>query len=268
MSKQICSWLIRATAFGAPLLLGCSHELQIRNLDLYAVPVRLSSLEQPANVAVLPFTGQQDSVFYFNALVDRLSASPLVGELRTDYLASKTNSFQPDLILSINPSASYRSSGWNFLVNWPGFLIFTPAWNGYVYHADVLTQIVIHDGTGRALSEASIPMSYSIRQAEMDRTIFTGLTWFEVSALAFFGGIYNAFVFDRDIVGQFQVQIKDNYATYVSNQVQPKVQAAADAIRPAPEVSLPAVGSGFSEAIAPPATEAVNENETPDVRNY
>ena len=108
----------------------------------------------------------------------------------------------------------------------------------YVYHADIVTQFVIHDGKRNVLSESQISVSYSIRQAAMNRTIFTGLTWFEVSALALFGGIYNANVFDRNIIGPLQTRIKDNYGNYISNQTQPKVQAAADAIR-----TLPAVGT-------------------------
>jgi hypothetical protein len=222
------------------LFLGCSHELSVRNLDIYAQPVRLASGDKNFTVAVLPYSGSPDGMFYFNALVERIHNSPAVSELRTDYLPGKGGRFEPMLILSIIPQVDYRSSGWNFLINWPGFLIFTPAWNGYVYHADILTQIVIHDGTGKALSETEIPISYDIRQAEMDRTIFTGLTWFEVSLLAFGGGIYNAFTFDDDIVGALQVHVKDNYVNYVANQVGPKLIAAADAARPTPVPPNPA----------------------------
>lgn len=215
-------------------LMGCSHELTVKNLDVYAAPVRLASGDEKFTIAVLPYSGRSNGMFYFNALVERVHNSPAVSELRTDYIPGKGGRFEPVLILSINPHVDYRSSGWNFLINWPGFLIFTPAWNGYVYHADILTQIVIHDGTGKVLSDDEIPISYNIRQAEMDRTIFTGLTWLEVSLLAFGGGIYNSFNFDDDIVGRLQVHVKDNYVNYVANQVGPKLIAAADAARPAP----------------------------------
>jgi hypothetical protein len=213
---------------------GCSHELEVKNLDVYAAPVRLASGDEKFTIAVLPYSGRPDAMFYFNALVERVHNSPAVSELRTDYLPGKGGRFEPVLILSINPEVRYRSSGWNFLINWPGFLIFTPAWNGYVYHADILTQVAIHDGTGKMLSEDEIAISYNIRQAEMDRTIFTGLTWLEVSLLAFGGGIYNAANFDEDIVGSLQVHVKDNYVNYVANQVGPKLIAAADAARPVP----------------------------------
>jgi len=214
--------------------MGCSHALTVKNLDAYAAPVQLASGDEKFTIAVLPYSGRPDGMFYFNSLVERIHNSPAVSELRTDYVPTKNGRFEPVLIVSISALVDYRSSGWNFLINWPGFLIFTPAWNGYVYHADILTQVVIHDGEGKVLSEDEIPISYSIRQAEMDRTIFTGLTWLEVSLLAFGGGIYNANNFDEDIVGALQVHVKDNYVNYVASKVGPKLIAAADAARPAP----------------------------------
>ena len=222
-----------------PFLSACTHELAVRNLDVYSAPTHLEGIEQPINVAVLPFSGTPDETFYFNSLLDRIHQSPSVKEVRTDYASGKTGTFRPDVILSIEPRMTYRSSGWNFLINWPGFLVFTPAWNGYVYHADILTRVLIYDGSGNLVSEESIPISYDIRQAEMDRTIWTGLTWLEVSALALFGGIYNAFVFDDDILPQLQIHVKDNYSTYVGNAVRPKIIAAAETSRAATAAAPP-----------------------------
>ncbi len=258
MTKEFAAASVQISLLAA-LVLGssaCSHPLKVKNLDLYSVPIRLSSFENPPNVGILPYTGQPDGLFYFNTLVERINASPTVNEVHTYYIPKRSaGGFQPDLILSINPKVNYRSSGWNFLINWPGFLIFTPSWNGYVYHADIVTQFVIHDGKSNVLSESQIPISYSIRQAAMNRTIFTGLTWLEVSALALFGGIYNANVFDRNIIGPLQTHIKDNYGNYISNQFQPKVQAAADAIRTLPHVGAGSPERPGMEEEAPPSEE-------------
>lgn len=225
----------------APMASACSHALAIKNLDVYATPVRMSSSDHTPKVAVLPFKGQHDSLFYFNSIVQSLSADPGIGELTTDYVTKRNAppSSRPDLILSISPHVEYRSSGWNFLINWPGFLIFTPAWNGYVYHADVMTRIAIHAGNGDLIAEAAVPVTYSIRHAEMDRTIFTGISWtgWDLTLLSLGGGIYNAFVFDRDLIGKFQVQSKDNYATFVTNQIRPKIRSAMEAVASAREPS-------------------------------
>lgn len=54
----------------------CSHSLKIKNLDLYSAPLHLSRVaEVPLDVAVLPFSGTPDDLYYFNALVERLNMS-------------------------------------------------------------------------------------------------------------------------------------------------------------------------------------------------
>ncbi|MBI3526336.1 MAG: hypothetical protein HY067_00010 [Betaproteobacteria bacterium] len=230
----------------------CTHALEVKNLDLYAASVHLVQIEPPVKVAVLPYEGSPDGQFYFNTLVERLSRRPGIAKLQTDYIVNQPNEFNPDVILSINPTVKYRSSGWNFLINFPGFIIFTPAWNGYVYHADIMTDISINDKNGTELSSTKIPISYSIREAEMDRTIWTGLTWLEVGILAFGGGIYNANVFDRDIIGTLEYYVRDNYATFISNEMQPKIRAAQNVLRARGSTSE----SGQAEKSSSPSTES------------
>jgi hypothetical protein len=233
MRMRAVSLCLIASALGA-----CSHELEVKNLRMYATPRHEVPSDRKPSIAIVPFAGTPDEIFYYNALIERLSQDGAIGQLHTDYIHSRRATpaaNDPDLVLSITPKTEYRSSGWNFLINWPGFLIFTPAWNGYVYYADISTTVDISDRSGRVLSSNTIPISYSIREAEMDRTIFTGLTWLEVSALAFGGGIYNANVFDRDIVGSLEAHVKDNYTNYVYGQIGPKIAAAADeTMAPAP----------------------------------
>jgi hypothetical protein len=231
----------------------CSHTLEVKNLDLYRAPVRVGAEGLRPDVAVLPFAGSSDAMAYFNAIVERLAQSGTIGRLRTDYVALGTGE-PPDLVVRITPEVTYRSSGWNFLINWPGFLIFTPAWNGYVYYADIVTKVVVYDSGGQLLLETSVPISYSIRQAEMDRTIFTGLTWLELSVLAFGGGIYNARVFDRDLIGALEIHVKDNYATYVMGSVGPRVA-------PAFEAAARAAAAAAAVAAQPPA--ASNDPNAP-----
>ena len=239
-----------AIAVGAFCLasLGCSHELQIKNLNTYNTPLHLGTVESTPAIAIVPFAGTEDDLFFFNDIVERLSQDPGIGDVRTDYIArlARRGGFEPDLIVDVKTKVDYRSSGWNFLINWPGFLIFTPAWNGYVYHADVRTTFVFLDANGSALDQLDVPMSFSIRHADMDRTIFTGLTWLEVSLLAFGGGIYNANSFDRDVIPPFHTQVKDTYANYVLAQAQQRVRSLVTSgalqrkpIETAPEAPAP-----------------------------
>jgi hypothetical protein len=231
MIKEILdSYFAAMVAVVAILALSsCTYPLKINNIDMYNTPYQIGAKKEKLNVAITPFKGKPDDMFYFNEIVRSLAFNLNVASLKTDYIPMREadNDDPADLILSISPSVTYRSSGWNFIINWPGFLIFTPAWNGYVYYADIMTPVKIQNNRGDLLQELEVPMTYDIREAEFDRTVWTGVTWLEVSALALFGGIYNAQVFDRDIIGTFQMQVKDNYTGYIIGQLVPKIDAAS-----------------------------------------
>ncbi len=212
---------------------GCSHPMQIKNLEMYAVPVLLGGGGEPTRIAITPFSGTPDELWYHNALVSGLARDPMFSNVQTDYIPrlAKNDETKPDILLSIKPRVNYRSSGWNFLINWPGFLIFTPAWNGYVYRADVMSVFQLQSVDGETLDHLEVPMTYSMRHADSDRTTVAELSWFEVSSMAFFGGIYNANVFDRDAIAPFHSQAKDNYATYVLAQARTRIRNAATSVR-------------------------------------
>jgi hypothetical protein len=198
----------------------CSHPLEVKNFHTYSRPAQYVKLEPPPKVAVLPFSGTPDSAFYFNTLLDRLNRNPSIDEIRTDWARPRGTRFEPDLVLSINPNVLYRSSGWNFVKNFPGFLVWAPAAAGYTYRADIVTDVVFYDAEGNELARKQIPISYDIRQAEFDRTAIAEISWFEVGLFALIGGIYNANTFDRDIIVPLQLQVKDNYANYVQTELQ------------------------------------------------
>ena len=237
-------------------LAGCTHPLNVKNLEIYQTQLHLTPRISKPKVAILPFSGTQDALWFFNAIVGRLNMDPAIGAVYTDYIAHRGRKpFDPDIILSIQPNVTYRSSGWNFLINWPGFLIFTPSWNGYIYRADIMTTFVIHDPEGNQLDMVEIPVSYNIRHAAMNRTIFTGLTWLEVSALAFFGGLYNANVFDRNVIAPLRVQIKDNYTNYVLSNAQGRIRAVADSLLPPVKPVAGPQSEAGDEDVARPAEE-------------
>jgi S1-C subfamily serine protease len=241
--------LLASTA--AILSLACSHELQIKNLGMYQASYQVGAETARPRIGILPFEGTPEDLFYFNTIVERLSADPGIADLRTDYMPRIAEArpgperlFKPDLVLAIKPKVTYRSSGWNFLVNWPGFLIFTPAWNGYVYHADLMTTFVTLDAGGKTLDQLEVPMSLSIRHADANRSVWAGLSWFEVSLLAFSSGIYFANSFDREVIPPFQNHVKDTYANYVISQARKRVQSVAAALPGQPEAAVGAPPPG------------------------
>jgi len=208
------------------VLFGCSHALEVKNLSSYAAPLRMAQPDPEPIIGIRPWHGNADALFYYNALVSGIAQNPGVKQVQSDFVQIRPGGKNPDVVLDIQPTVEYRSSGWNFLINWPGFIIFTPGWHGYEYHADIVTKVDIQDVEGHTLSTTSVPISYDIREAEIDRTIFTGLTWLEWSALAFGGGIYNANVFDRDIIDTLTMTVKDNYTNYVLKELNPKLELA------------------------------------------
>lgn len=216
-------------ALGLGLATGCTHALQVKNLADYQEPIRLGREQRPPRIGIEPYTGPHEAFFFFNALVERLGTSPDVEDLKTDYVAGKHDSFLPDVVLSIDHRLAYRSSGWNFFVDWPGFVALMPAWVGYGYHAEIETRIRIRDGRGQLVTEESIPMAYRMRHADMDRTVWAGLGFFPGlwSVSAFGGGIYAALEFDEDAIGGFQASVRDNYSSYVANRVLDRLAALA-----------------------------------------
>lgn len=217
--------LLFAFAFAIALTTGCTHALEVHNLERYQEPTRLEPAPVRTRVAVRPYAGPIDALFWFEALLWQLGRSPVVEEIRTDYVESPDDTYLPDLILSLDHRLDYRSSGWNFLINWPGFVVFLPAWLGYGYHAEVETRVRIEDSEGAA-SELAIAASYDLRHADMDRTVWAGLGWLGLyGATALVGGVYDAIVFDEGIIGGFQVRVRENYSAYVANRIVDKIVA-------------------------------------------
>lgn len=214
MKKSILVLFLISISFAV----GCSHSLQVRNLDSFTVPVSFGESEKKVDLGIMPFTGGPDDLWFFNAIVEGLNSRRDIDKLRTNYRAK--GEINSDYILSIEPQSTYKSSGWNFIISFPGFIIFTPSWNGYVYYIDVKTTVTVYDGEEKKIKSFEIETPYSIRHAELDRTaIDTGLGWCTCGISSFLGGIYNAVAFDDDIKGNLQFKVKENYRSYVVEQI-------------------------------------------------
>ncbi len=194
------------------------HTLEILNLDRYQEPIRLERTQPPARVAVRPYTGPREGLFFFNSLVARLACSPAVAELRTDYAPGEGAAFLPDLVLSFEYRVEYRSSGSNFWINTPGAALLMPGWNGFVYEAEIETRVRIEGAAGEPVAEETIPMTFELRHADLDRTIFGGL-------LLVGGSVYDAVTFDDDLIGSFQAQVSETYSLHAANRVLDRVVA-------------------------------------------
>lgn len=204
----------------AGLIQGCSHPLTIKNLNTYT-NTSMMSLEKPLSIGVIPQTG--------DIHCDRLVKG--VGEALGKYSAnvllpySKGSHREVDVLANINVRPEYEGSGWNFLINWPGFLIFTPAWNGYVYTVEYNVDVALTRASDNSnIDSFHIPINLNIRHAAINRT-WTEISWFEVSFIALVGGI--VFIQYDDNVSPLVVEkIQGPIGDYIAQEIVTRINNA------------------------------------------
>ncbi len=208
--------LLIACLFGIFLVSGCTHQMHITNADDYFSPPS-PPLAKPIKLGVTSssITDVKNSR-YVNAVVDALQRS---GNFeRVLYPFSLTaNQGQADMLVDIAINPKYDGSGQNFVINFPGWLIFAPAIWGYKYTADIDTRVGMTNLKDNASKQIAIPTRYIFRQADMGRT-WTEVSWFEVGIIALVGGI--AFTgYDEDVTPEFITAVSPNYGSYVSKKI-------------------------------------------------
>ena len=165
-------------------LSGCTHKLEIKNLNQY-YSTSLTALDKPVRIGVVSNSHN----------VDASRIVKLITEGLRKYNATATGAIRPDksnvdIIAAFSVNSEYKGSGWNFWINFPGFLIWTPAWNGYVYKIKHDVNILLTNAkTGKQVDSIHLPIMLDIRHADISRT-WTEISWLEVGIIAFVGGIF------------------------------------------------------------------------------
>lgn len=171
-------------ALAAILGSGCAHQLEVKNLRSYQ-NMQMNPLEKPITIGVVPSTEDIDSKRLMKGVgtaLGKYSATVLLPY-------SPTSARKADVIAKIAIRPEYKGSGWNFLINWPGFLIWTPAWHGYVYKVNYDVEIMLTKGGDNSKIDSwSIPVKLNLRHAEMNRT-WTEIGWLEWGVIPLVGGI-------------------------------------------------------------------------------
>jgi len=204
----------------AALLSSCVHQLEVLNLDQYPAP---GHIESPRAKSIGVLEGAVDPSA--KALVDGVAA----GLARSG--AQVQNPYRPgsdkpaDLIARIGIKAEYDGSGTNFWINFPGFLIWAPAWNGYVYKADFAVHVDLLKGSDATtvVDTLDFPVNLDIRHAEMDRT-WTEVSWLEVGVIALVGGI--VFMrYDTDVTPLLMKEIERPIGEFIAGKILTKLPA-------------------------------------------
>ena len=194
---------------------GCSHELQISNLNenFLAPPPALKNLPTigiKSSSDTHPQNGR-----YVRAIVDSLKRTGGFENVIYPYTYSLTDDVDVIIDLTVNPE--YSGKGSNFFVNWPGFIIFAPAIFGYGYTADIHTFATATYPCSDKSQEIIVDTKYDFRQAEIDRT-WTEVGWFEVGIIPLIGGI--AFTqYDEDVTNEFITKVSYSYGPFVANKI-------------------------------------------------
>lgn len=162
---------------------GCVHDLSVENIGAYT-NTRFEPLGKPLKLGIITDAATMEEKHLITNISDTLmeySVQPVMQQS----LATKVD---VDAIASIDIKSEHDGSGTNFWINWPGFLIFAPSWNGYIYEVKYRFNVKLSNPENKKLiDEFTVPVTLDIRHANINRT-WTEISWFEVSAIALIGG--------------------------------------------------------------------------------
>lgn len=195
---------------------GCSHDLRITNADDYFSPP-VPPLRQALTIGVVsPSATHPQNGRYIEAIVAALRSSGSFDKVLYPYDPSNHGDLVT-AIVEVTVEPKYAGRGSNFLVNWPGFLIFAPAIWGYGYQAEIKTFVNVSRTSDGGAQTIQADPTYRFRQAEIDRT-WTEIGWLEVGIIPLFGGI--AFMqYDPDVTPRFITEVSSNYGAFIAKKI-------------------------------------------------
>jgi len=214
MKKINVTKVLGMTAMASVILLsGCAHPLTVKNLSSYS-NLGITSLEKNLSIGMITQTGD----IHCDKLIKGVGES--LGKYSADVLLpyNLSSSRKVDVIANISVQPEYKGSGWNFLVNFPGFLVFAPAWNGYIYKVNYNVEVLLTKASDKTkIDSFTLPIDLDIRHAAMNRT-WTEVSWFEVGSIAFVGGI--AFTqYDNNVSPLVAEKVKMPIGDYIAQEI-------------------------------------------------
>ncbi|MBC8205878.1 MAG: SHOCT domain-containing protein [Kiritimatiellales bacterium] len=205
--------LLIATA----VLTGCTHPIAVTNLNNYR-PSTLIPLEERLSIGV-------------RATAPDLQGHRLIHAIRRDLLQYNADSVMTidnenaslDVFADIAVVPEYKGSGWNFWAEFPGFLIWFPAWHGYNYQANYDIDVRLSDAqSGQLINTIYIPVRLKVRHADISRTWTDGVSWVTLGIPSLIGGL--VYMNYDETVTPLVTQLADpTVADYVAQQIATKL---------------------------------------------
>lgn len=206
--------LIISAAFIISFSIGCSHKLTLTNENDYYFSTPY--FDDPVSVGVVSPSSSLSEVF-LNEVVDNMR---IMGDIKVVYPYTYSKNNPVDYLVDFSVIPTYDGDGNNFIVSFPGFLIFAPWWHGYNYGMDLTTKVTITDyKANETILSDSYQTTYKCVHSQFDRTWTQGADWFltwGVSSLI--GGIYFT-TYDEDITNEFTRSVSQPYGKYISRKI-------------------------------------------------
>jgi hypothetical protein len=212
-------FVTRILCVGMLILNGCTHSLEIKNLSYYRSN-GLTSFEKPVTIGIMTDVSEPEEKNLVDGVAHALGSSSAKVLFPYNY-----NSKQPvDVVAHIEIETVHEGSGWNFLINFPGFLVFAPAWNGYVYEVKHTINCTLTKGaTKETISQFKIPIALDIRHAGFNRT-WTELSWLEFGVIAFIGGL--VFIsYDDNVTPLVSEKTETPLGKYIAREITKRIDS-------------------------------------------
>lgn len=170
---------------------GCAHPLEVKHRmgsDSLMYAVQRSTWKSNLQVAVEPFqSGDRYAEVCFTSLIQELQAAGAFKGVIRNFTAGEFGE-KPDFVFDVQITPEYRiDRGKNFAIQWPGFIIFMPAWHGLAYTLLIHTAVTIKSYPGGDIIDVvSSEDNYRVKYTSPGRGILTGfpIGWFFFGALS------------------------------------------------------------------------------------
>ena len=209
------------------IMSGCQHSLNVKNIDEYSY-IRSAPLKKNLSIGLM--TQANDG--HCEVLAEGISNSLIRYSSDIRVLNSFSNANEVDIIADVSITPNYKGSGWNFLINFPGFLVFAPAWNGYIYKVsyDINVQL-INSSNLETVDSFDLPIDLDIRHADLNRTWTNGAGWLiDYGASAFVGGLFFT-QYDKSVSPLLMNDLKVTVASHVAQKIVDRVNRSRKLIQ-------------------------------------
>lgn len=195
------------------LFCGCTHPLAVNDLYRYQNP-EIVALREPLDIGIRASATDLQG----HRLIHSISRDLIKYNAKGINGISETNP-ELDVIANIAIVTQYKGSGWNFWVDFPGFLVWAPDWHGYNFHIAYDIDVRLNDAkTGKLINTIHVPVRLDAQYADISRTWTTGAGWLTLGAAPLIGGLVSM-TYDDTVTPLVNQKIDPTISDYVAQQI-------------------------------------------------